>query len=178
MRAAETNPSGWRNREQAEILPAVLVVPRGLPSGIRVALCNGRIGEGLAADVVSHGLVGKQTDLALVLLCTGHVVLARSVVHGCADLHLELGEVELFEVAREDEGPDAFDVLRSQNIAHLEVGLGVLIFGQPLVKSRPGIALDVLRYSGTHASKRTGYDQQARQRSILVPRLLSRAWFA
>jgi hypothetical protein len=178
MRAAETNPSGWRNREQAVILPAVLVVPRRLPSGIRVAHCDGRIGERLAADVVSHGLVGEQTDLALVLLGAGHVVLARSVVHGRADLHLELGKVELFEVAREDEGPDALEILRGQHVARFEVGLGILVFGQPLVKGGSSIALDVLRHSGTHAKQRAGYDQQARHRGILAPRPLSRAWFA
>src|SRR5260370_38627389 len=97
MRAAQTNPSGWRNREQAEILPAVLVVPRRLPSGVRVTNCNGRIGEGLAAAVVSHGLVGKQTDLALVLFCAVQLVLARSVDHERADAQLEHGEFDLLE---------------------------------------------------------------------------------
>ena len=122
-------------------------------------------------------MVGKQLDLRLVLLRASHVVLARSVIDGCRDRRLELREVELLDVARKDERPHAFDILCGQNIAHLEVGLGILVLGQPLVEGGSGITLHVLRHSGTHAKQGTGNDQQTCQRHVLAPRCLSHPRF-
>ena len=170
VRAAKTVPGGRGIAGEAKVLPSILVIPHRSPAGVRVALFDRGVGEGLSTDIVAHRVVGEQLDLRLVLLRASHVVLAWSMVHGRCYRRLELRKVELFEVARKDKGPHALQILRGQYVAHFEVGLGILVLGQPLVKGGPGITLDVLRHSGTHAKQGTGNDQQPCQRHILAPR--------
>src|SRR3984893_10376272 len=158
--------------ERAVILPAVFEIPDCLESRLRIGGAQSDIGGGPPADVVIERAVALELYLRLGLLGAVAIVLARHMATRLDDLHLQLGKVELAEVAGHDKRTCPLQVLGGQNVAGLEVRLGVRVLSQPLFDATPGRSGGALGRSrrGTTSHDGNCERERAEDRKASLPR--------